>query len=239
MSFILDGLKMLEEERKQDTVPDVLTVHSPKVHEPVKRPLWPYLILAALIINALLIAAWFKPWETKEIEPVKIAMNSEATLTAPDEAEVPIEAPVEIAVIEKTVQEITPKDEEAITDDALTAPSLSEVPAAEEAVPVEEGSFKFAPAAEEEIVEDYTFPSASPDDPLELSALPLSVRQELPEISISAHIYSNRPSSRIVNINGHILREGSKINPDILVDEITETGVILKYSGYRFRMRGL
>jgi general secretion pathway protein B len=210
------------------------------VHEPVKRPVWPYLILAGLIINALLIAAWFKPWEAKEKEPVKIVMNSEAPLTAPEaaETEVPIETPVELTVIEKTVEQVVPKTEEAITDKEAAAPLLPEPPAVEEAA-AEKSSFEFSSGSEDAPAESYTFPSGSSDGPLELSALPLSVREELPEISISAHIYSNRPSSRIVNINGHILREGGKINPDLLVDEITETGVILKHSGYRFRMRGL
>ncbi len=67
--------------------------------------------------------------------------------------------------------------------------------------------------------------------------LPLSVRQNLPKMTISGHIYSNEPGSRIVNINGQIIREGEVISEGLRLEEITSTGIILSYKSYRFRMR--
>ncbi len=79
--------------------------------------------------------------------------------------------------------------------------------------------------------------NASKQKVLNNNELPRSVRQALPKMTISGHIYSNEPSSRIVNINGQILREGEVIGEGLNLEEITSTGIILSYKGYRFRMR--
>jgi general secretion pathway protein B len=72
---------------------------------------------------------------------------------------------------------------------------------------------------------------------LDVNELPPSVRQDLPDINISGHIYSDEPDSRIVNINGLIARGGETVDVDLKVVEITETGVIFSYRGFRFHMR--
>jgi general secretion pathway protein B len=72
---------------------------------------------------------------------------------------------------------------------------------------------------------------------IEYGQLPESVRRELPDILIKGHIYSNEPSSRIVNINGIIIREGDKVTDGLKVEEITLSGVIIDYQGVRFHMR--
>lgn len=72
---------------------------------------------------------------------------------------------------------------------------------------------------------------------LEYGQLPESVRRELPDISIKGHIYSNDPSSRVVNINGIIIREGDTVSEGLKVEEITLSGVIIDYQGVRFHMR--
>lgn len=64
--------------------------------------------------------------------------------------------------------------------------------------------------------------------------LPASVQQDIPEIRISAHVYSKKPASRLVSINGRVMREGHTLPPGLKLDEITPDGVIFSYSGYRF-----
>lgn len=70
-----------------------------------------------------------------------------------------------------------------------------------------------------------------------LDELPLSVRQELPKLTIVAHIYSNNSASRMANINGRTVREGQDVADGIKLEEITLNGVILSYRDYRFRIR--
>lgn len=72
---------------------------------------------------------------------------------------------------------------------------------------------------------------------LEFSQLPEETKKELPKISISAHIYSNNPGSRIVNINGSNIREGEEVIKGLKVREITMTGVIFDYQGLLFQVR--
>ena len=80
--------------------------------------------------------------------------------------------------------------------------------------------------------------NTSPDDNvLEFSQLPSEIRESLPDMAITGHIYSNNPTSRMVNINGSIIREREKVTGGLAVDEITMSGVIFTYQGFRFIMR--
>ncbi len=67
MSFILDALKKLEQNRNRGEVPDLTTVHLHDTERPKKKTVWPYLLLAALILNAGIITVWFRPWEEKDV----------------------------------------------------------------------------------------------------------------------------------------------------------------------------
>jgi hypothetical protein len=78
---------------------------------------------------------------------------------------------------------------------------------------------------------------ASQEDIPELSQLPQSVRSEIPSIKLFGHIYSDSPETRLVNINGDILREGDSVAKNITVKEITKNGVILTYGNIYFSIR--
>jgi len=70
MSYILDALKKSEKERKQGTVPDLMTVQDVIVQEQKKSSLLPYLLLLALLLNGALLAWWLVPWQSKKPEAV-------------------------------------------------------------------------------------------------------------------------------------------------------------------------
>lgn len=65
--------------------------------------------------------------------------------------------------------------------------------------------------------------------------LPPDVQAALPDFHISFHSYSNRPSARLVSINGKIMREGQTIE-GIELERITPDGVVLLYKSRRFRV---
>ena len=74
-------------------------------------------------------------------------------------------------------------------------------------------------------------------EPLRIMQLPLSIQKELPEFHISAHVYfAKKPASRLVSINGRIVREGDSFVPDLKVEEITSDGVIFSYHKYLFHV---
>jgi len=66
MSYILDALKKSEKERQRGTVPDVLTVQDVMKGERKKRQVWPYVVLAVLLLNAVVLAWWFGHWQSEK-----------------------------------------------------------------------------------------------------------------------------------------------------------------------------
>lgn len=67
--------------------------------------------------------------------------------------------------------------------------------------------------------------------------LPLAIQRSLPELNFSVHLYTSQPTTRMVKVNGRVLREGDQITTSLTLDQITREGVILVYKGYRFRMK--
>jgi hypothetical protein len=67
-----------------------------------------------------------------------------------------------------------------------------------------------------------------------VSELPLQVRQNLPDFSVSVFIYSDEPASRLVRINGQMMREGQNLTSGVKLEEIVPSGVIFSCQRYRF-----
>ena len=286
MSFILDALKKLEQKRNLESVPDLLTVHSSPVQRPQKRLFWLFMIVIALLMNAGILLAWLKPWQSQkqvvltESPSVPRELVSSEPVHHPDVTG-PVPPP---AVIEKTTgSSVTPPDRiksssvsapdrDNVTQGSLTSKedvdsirTLSEEGTPDTTILSEEsepsGIRSFLPDEEEladlrgKIKEEIDFRTETPSDKstisvhsvpgtaasheeiIEMNQLPSDIRSELPKISVNTHIYSNDPSSRIVNINGIILREGEDVAKELTLDKITTSGVILRYKDYHFRIR--
>jgi general secretion pathway protein B len=289
MSFILDALKKLDQKRQQGSVPDLMTVHTTTPQEPKKRSRWPYLIVIALLLNAGVLTALLRPWESEETvvaqaqkkattavesehkdtftnEPISAAPQviketpEEETSAVTDKEPAPDSEPPNAKVDKDTIEkksqdsllqsepdkiEASPtvenKDtnEDSLTDNTTESldlnPSAGEIEVLRKKIKEELSS-----------TDDHTMPESQPSEDietepetnvLELSQLPSEIKKKLPDMSISGHIYSNNPGSRIVNINGYIIREGENVIDGLKVEEITMSGVILNYQGFRFRMR--
>ncbi|MBI4843190.1 MAG: general secretion pathway protein GspB [Nitrospirae bacterium] len=244
MSIILDGLKKLEESRKRDAVPNLLTVHSQIEVKARQKQLWPYIITAALLINALLIVLWLRPWETKKETSVSLPekhINNRVIKTEPAVTQYKpfINYPENNLPDKKTASKTYSADNPVINPEKNIEPiKLDKNTESTKQEETSSTSPTLISNPENEDVPEQA-PPADPSVVVELNELPSSVRSEIPEIAISGHIYSNNPSSRIVTINGQVFREGGKIIPGLVVDEITISGVILRYHDYRFRIRGL
>jgi general secretion pathway protein B len=81
MSYILEALKKADKERRRGKVPDLLTVQDSVLQKPRKRLLWPYLIAAALLVNAGLLVWGLSAWQFK-----KPALVAQSTAEHPNEA---------------------------------------------------------------------------------------------------------------------------------------------------------
>ncbi len=259
MSFILDALKKLEQKRRQGSVPDLMTFHTHGPDSEHKRMLWPYLLLAALVLNAAIFTAWLRPWKEKEqtatVQPTSnIEHRHENAAADPERGNNETGVTVANAKVNKTVKasdnsslksapdKIKPaavkKNADATdkspADDKTASPKIN---MSDQELTILRSKIK------EEISSPKDYPPVNDNEAgsdnrvLEFSQLPEEIRKELPEISVSGHIYSDNPGARIVNINGRILREGEAVTKGLDVKEITMSGVIFSYQDFRFRIR--
>jgi general secretion pathway protein B len=67
--------------------------------------------------------------------------------------------------------------------------------------------------------------------------LPYSVQKDLQELIITVHLYSDDPSSRMINTYGKTVKEGQAVTDDLKLEEITPDSVIFSYKGYKFRKK--
>lgn len=125
------------------------------------------------------------------------------------------------AIIETPVQE-----KPAIP---ITAPTtITSIPPVA-IVPVQQET----PAFEAQAVQQ-TEPIEPIFETVDLYDLPLSVRQHIPAMKFSAHIYSTNPLLRSLVVNGRFMEEGSQINNELVLTEITSDGAVFDFQGYRF-----
>ena len=70
-----------------------------------------------------------------------------------------------------------------------------------------------------------------PETPLELSELSKEVLSQIPSIALESHIYSSAAQFRSVVINGRTFNEGMMINSEVILNSITNKGVVLEVAG--------
>ncbi len=66
---------------------------------------------------------------------------------------------------------------------------------------------------------------------ISFAALPASARARFPTLDFSTHLYASDAQLRAVVMNGQRLQEGERYG-ELELEEITETGVVLRFEGY-------
>jgi general secretion pathway protein B len=79
-------------------------------------------------------------------------------------------------------------------------------------------------------------PAAEPRVP-PLSELSAEVRALLPQMSVSAAVYSPTPSARMLFVNGQVLREGDALADGLVVERIGASASVLSMRGQRFEIK--
>lgn len=69
---------------------------------------------------------------------------------------------------------------------------------------------------------------------IDIDELPANVRQHIPNMVFSAHVYSSNPMQRSLVINDRFMEEGEAFSYDLILVEITRTGAIFDFRDYRF-----
>ncbi len=73
---------------------------------------------------------------------------------------------------------------------------------------------------------------------LNLDELPATLRAELPKLRVSGHVWSEEPALRLLSVDDRLLHEGDEVTPGASLQEITPSGAVFAYKGWRFRVTG-
>ena len=68
-----------------------------------------------------------------------------------------------------------------------------------------------------------------------LKSLPINIQKEIPDLALSFLVYADKPTDRMVNVNGQMMREGQEVAPGLKIEQITPDGAVFNYKGRRFK----
>lgn len=207
MSFILDALKKSEQDRGNDAVPNVQTIHSSSLnYHQEKRAIWPWILIAVLIVNIALLIYFLIPKMNTEITSPESRQSEKNNATIFHENNVTIDDKPDSAL--------------AITN--INPPQIQTSQTVEQKMPVAETTI------------EPTTPPQPVTQVMDINDLPASIRQQIPGMVFSAHVYSSDAMQRSLVINNRFMEEGEAVNRDLILMEITTNGAIFDYLGYRF-----
>ncbi len=218
MSYILDALKKSERERGHGNIPDVQTVHSSSLnYRSEKRAYWPYFLITAVLLNLAAIIYFMSD------RPLPADIETTAQRAEPANTE-------NIAEPERTEKII----------DAAAADSNQHKDNKTTEVIVEKASVtvdgKTQQTDNEERIDTAAAwqQTASGTAIIEFHELPETIKQSLPAIIISAHVYSANPVQRSIVINNNFMEEGEYVLDGLILHEITTDGAVFNYQGTLF-----
>ena len=208
MSLILDALKKSEQQRQREKAPGLQSIHQP-VAIATKKTVRPWWLLAAIIIvcNFAFLGYWF--WRQQTV--ASSLTQSGVAQTAPVAAVVP----VAMQPADK------PPQPQGIESQQQQAPS------------------EFTRISPREALAPMQSQSASPDAAQrieEINQLPDAVRNNLPAMTYSFHVYSENPEQRTIIINDRRVREGDEISAGLKLQSITQDGVVLLFEQHRIHI---
>ncbi|SMF34685.1 general secretion pathway protein B [Alteromonadaceae bacterium Bs31] len=252
MSLILDALNKAEADRERekqrqyDDPPSIKSHHDPA---PVGRtPGAIKLVLiytcGALLLIALSAGAYFWGKGGKETPAaVQPEQSSQSRPVAPPKAAAPQLARTETVKAEpksKAIQRPKKRQSEVAALYEKPAPTPKPRPQPTQApqprvesTPAPEAEKKTEPQKPRE-------PNRLSDYPQfgDIRSLPWSVQEVIPTLTYSEHNYKPNNQGHII-INGLTLKRGDRINPELMVDNILEDGVILRYKAEGFALQAL
>jgi len=233
MSYILDALKKSDQERKRGDVPNLQTVHIPINAEPQTPFILYGFIFLLLIVLAFVIGLVVSGSENEVIETIeknnvieshkgsirdKQPSLSEHEGLSRHTEEKKTEMPVKVEFVQQSIE----KETEAVTQKRLKAVR-----------DVESNDGQLHAEIEKESL---TTNNVNLNDIPYLHEMPDYQQQSVPEMKFAGHVYSSRPSSRSVIINGDAMSEGDVIVQGLNVVEITPSGVVFSLHEELFRM---
>ena len=205
MSYILDALKKSEQERGNGSIPSVQTIHSSSLNYHQERRLLWPWILIIALIANMAILFYF-------LKPA----NKETSVSAVEHL-----APA---------NPVSMLQAQPIEKNNFTPAPVNHTPAT-----IEEPVEHTAPATTDDFATTPVMATVIDTPAVDIDELPANIRQQIPAMVFSAHVYSSSARQRSLVINDRFMEEGDSVTPELTLFEITPGGAIFDYRGYRFR----
>lgn len=258
MSYILDALRKSEQERSQGPLPNLKPFgisenHQEPYNAPAKTWMPVYIILTLVLLTALVALLWLKgaaPEPEQSGRDMTLAKVEPAPAAEPrilKPAPLPVQKPVRTPidnVDSYTADSLLPP----VKKPALSTPAKKVVPEQKQRSNV---IFLKEEIADEDLYsqEPYDISSNSKTTPVPdkvpepevvgVSDLPAAIRNKLPSMSFSGHVFSSTPKRRSVIINDKKMREGEFVTSEVRLEKITEKAAVFSYEGYYFSLGAL
>ncbi|MGB5726919.1 MAG: general secretion pathway protein GspB [Thiogranum sp.] len=244
MSYILEALKKSEQQRELGRVPGITSVHENTAKSVSGKWLW--LIVAILLLNAGLLVLLL--WPDSEPEPVTtsapirepVQLRRDRPAVAPLVSQPPVlENPAPRVPQAARIAPLPAAPAAAPVKTETTAKPVLQEPAMAAAVlPAQPQAEQ--PQAEQPQAEQPPRPAVKADAPAlpVWPQIPTHLFQQLSgNLRLDVHVFSDQPQKSFVLINMRKYRQGEKLQEGPQLDEITAEGVILSFSGQRFRLQ--
>lgn len=246
MSFILDALRKSENKR-HDQHPDAVTsVYEAPVPKSQKKRWWVFVLGCVLALNLMLVLWLVMHWQQPVGEVAKFQdalpqaehapppARSEATERkemAEASGPAAIDRPADVMDPEPAAATRNARPEEASPPADAITPELRTRQQAPVTVPM-------MPAREEQSSAprpDIAVETGSESRLTPVNKLPTSLRARVSGLDMPLHAYNaNNTAASLVQISGRLLRAGDHIGDDLVIEEITAEGAILRSGDYRF-----
>ena len=217
MSYILDAIKKSEAERGHGSIPGLQTVHSSSLNYKTEaKQFWPYIIISLLLLNL----GGFIFYYFKEQNLTPSPVNS-AEQTRPMPADTQLSAANKpLSVLEKKTEpviSVTDTPTQVTTGSEQTVPQYNAITAEDtETIPIRNNQV---------VDETYT-----------IEDLPEDIKQRIPMMDFTGHVFSSNPKQRSIIINGSFMEEGNAINHELTLTEITSKGALFSIQGVHFEI---
>lgn len=207
MSYILDAIKKSDAERGHGSIPGLQTVHSSSLnYKTGDRQIWPYILIGLLLLNFAGLILYFTRTDNSVTIPVASSNHTDNTQT--------------LTYVEPTKSQPTPTQ-------TINRPTTT-------AITQQSNNTSAEPATTEPTVEIEQ--TQANNEVLDIEDLPGDIKQHIPSMIFTGHVYSSSVIQRSIIINDSFMEEGDALNNDVTLAEITSKGAVFDYQGILFEV---
>ena len=209
MSYILDAIKKSEAERGQGSIPSLQTVHSSSQNYKTENK---QLWPYALIGLLLLNSAGLIFYFTNNTNNT-VAQIEPIHTQSPTLARTVLRQDRQAAITPGFQREPAERPKTVFTEPRTTPQPITVQPSL------------IQPVADRDVfaIED----------------LPQDIKQHIPAMNFTGHVFSSSAIQRSLIINGSFMEEGDALNNDVTLTEITNKGAVFDYEGTLFEVNVL